>query len=152
MIAKRCLSVFVLLAVFFAYSTVDLQAASPQAPNAPHAVSSQDLHQAVKTADVQANADRKAVQDYFSRAGIAATIQRVGMTQEQVSSRVAMLSDTELQSLNRQIMAMDLQKETAGLSGGAIAAIVIAAVAGGVALSLLYYYLWRDTIDSWDDY
>lgn len=110
---KRCLSVFVLLAVFFAYTTLDLQAAALQTPTAPHAVSSQDLHQAVQVSDLQAGANRKAVQEFFARPGIAAQIQRVGIAPEGISSRVAMLSDSELLRLNQQIMTMDLQKETA---------------------------------------
>lgn len=146
---KRCLSVFVLLAVFFTYTTLDLQAAALQTPVAPHAVSSQDLHQAVQTSALQTNANRKTVQEFLARPGVVAQIQRVGMTPEQVSSRVAMLNDSELLRLNQQIMAMDLQKETAGLSSGAIVAIVLAGVAG---LALIIWLEVRaiDDMNSWN--
>jgi hypothetical protein len=138
---RRCLSVFVLLAVFFAYTTMDLQAAALQAPNTPHAVSSQDLHRAVQASDVQATANRKAVQDFFARPGVAAQIQHLGVAPDRISSSVAMLSDSEVLHLNQQLMAIDLQKETAGLSKGAIVAIVL----GGVAvLAIICYLAYRD--------
>jgi hypothetical protein len=142
---KRCLSVLVLIAVFFTYTTMDLRAAALQTPDTPHAVSSQDLHKAVQASDLQATANRKAVQNFFARPEVSAQIQRVGIAPDRISSSVALLSDSEVLRLNQQIMAMDLQKETTGLGAGAIVAIVL----GGVALLILIcYLLYRDAEDN----
>ncbi len=129
-----CITVF---AVFFMYSTQDLQAADQAQASRVHAVSQADLHQAVQVSHTQASDARKAVHDFLARPEVTTQIQRFGVTPERLMTRVSMLSDSDVLQLEKQIMNADLQKETAGLSGAAIALIVI----GGVAAMVLILYL-----------
>jgi hypothetical protein len=133
MLGKRILSVFVLVTVFCMYTTSDLQAAAIQTPTTSHAVSSQELHQAVQISNQQTNVNRASVQDFLARPEVKKQIQSMGIKPETLTARVATLSPSDLQHLNNQIMAAGLQKETSGLGKGAI----IAIVAGGVALIVL---------------
>jgi hypothetical protein len=147
MLAKRILSVVVLVAMFSMYTTNDLQAAAIQTSTSSHAVSSQELHQAVQASNQQTKANRKSVQDFFARPEVNAQIKRIGVSPEKLASSVSMLSESDLQSLNQQIMSMDQQKATAGLSKGAIWAIVL----GGSALLAIVIWLNYRAVDEIND-
>jgi hypothetical protein len=129
---RRGVSAFLLVAVFFAYSAVDLRAAG-------HTVSSKELSQAVQNSSQQIAAERKSVNDFFARPEVQAQIKKMGI--EKLNT--ALLSDSEIQQLNKQIMSSDLQSQTSGLSKGAIWAIVL----GGVALIAIITWLEVRAID-----
>lgn len=144
---RSILSIITMIAFFLLCSTQDLQAAAAadQAQMArTHAVSQSDLHQAVQASQQQANAALKSVQDFLARPEVKAQIQRVGIAPDKLTAQVAMLSNSDLLRLQKQIMGADLQRETAGLSGAAIALIVIGGVA---ALVLLLYVLYKASED-----
>jgi hypothetical protein len=144
MIVRRGLAALVLVSVFFAYSTIDLQAADK------HVVSQEQLHQAVLYSDHQISLERKAVQDFIDRPEVQAQFKAMRLSPEKL--KAAMLSDKEIQTIHQQIMTWDAQKNTAGLSKGAIVAIVL----GGVAILALVIYLAvravDETVDDYDYY
>jgi hypothetical protein len=134
---RSLLAAVTVFAVFFMYSTTDLVAAEQAQASRAHAVSRADLHQAVQDSHTQASNARKAVHDFLTRPEVTTQIQRFGVAPERLMTQVTMLSDSDVLQLQKQIMNTDLQKETAGLSGAAIALIVI----GGVAAMVLILYL-----------
>jgi TRAP-type uncharacterized transport system fused permease subunit len=137
MYAKRILSVFLLLTVFFVYATYDLQAAAIQTPTISHVVTSQELHQAVQDSNQKANEARRAVQDFLNRPEVQTQLQRVGIGSEKVMASVAMLRDAEVLVLQQQIMKADLQNATAGglTKGGKIMTVIgLAIVGAGVVM------------------
>lgn len=97
----------------------------------------------VEASNQRTNATRESVQEFFTRSEIRAQIQRFGFAPDRISSHVAMLSDAELNQLNQQLMAMNVQKGAAGLSKGAIWAIVL----GGIALIAIVTWLEVRAID-----
>jgi hypothetical protein len=152
MFAKRILSVFVLMAVFFVYTTYDLQAAAIETPTLSHAVSTQELHQAVQASDQKANEARKAVQDFLTRSDVVAQISRVGLNPGEVAARVQMLNDADVMFLQQQIMKEDLQSATAaGLTkGGKIMTVigVVLLAAGLIAVATHWdYEFWEGSGD-----
>jgi hypothetical protein len=140
---RGILSIITVIAVFFMYSTQDLRAAAAnnQAQTArTHAVSHSDLHQAVQASQQQANQARKSVQDFLARSEVRTQIQRLGIAPEKLMTQVAMLSDSDILHLQKQVMSADLQKQTSGLGAAAIVLIVIGGVA---AMVLILYILYR---------
>ena len=114
-----------------------------------HSVTRTELHVAVQTFHGQTVAARKSVNDFLARPDVRTQIRRVGLAPDRVMSRVAMLSDEEILRLQQQVMTADLQKTPAGLSSGAIIAIVAVAVGGSLLLLWLLvqeaesaYYLY----------
>ena len=137
---RAVLSVITVFAVLFMVSSQDLCAAEAenQARAAGmHAISTSALHQTVQTSQRQAAEARKSVQAYLSRDDVRSQIQRLGLAPEKLMAQVSMLGDDDLARLQKQIMGADMQKETAGLSGAAIALIVI----GGVALLAILIWI-----------
>ena len=141
---RGILSVVTVISVLFMSSFQDLCAADAmnqvQAART-HAISSAALHQTVQLSHQQASEARKSVQAFLSRDEVRTQIQRLGLAPEKLMTQVSMLSDNDLARLQKQIMSVDLQKETAGLSGAAIALIVIAGVAG---LAILIWLAARE--------
>ena len=114
----------------FAVSTQDLRAASAILPSPGEklrALGTTELHAAVLASSAEAVAARKSVQDFLARSEVRDQIERMGFEPALVASRAALLSDSELLRLNRQVMAADQQVRTAGLPGWAITFIVISA-------------------------
>jgi len=136
-------SLFTLIVFLSATTTRDLRAAdaSRSCQTGGHAVSRAELHQTVRTAHEQADRARKAVQDFLSRQDVKDLIHGIGMSPDQVSARAALLSDAEMLRLYQQTMSVALQEETAGLSKGAIWAIVIIGI---IATILINWALWPD--------
>jgi hypothetical protein len=154
MCVKRILSVFVLLAIFFAYTTYDLQAAAIQTPTVSHAISSQELHQAVQASDQKANEARKAVRDFLTRPDLAAQISSVGLRPGEIAARIQMLNDAEVLLIQQQIMKENLQAETAaGLTrAGKVMTIVGIALAAAGAIAVFANWdtpLWEGSVESY---
>lgn len=152
MLAKRILSIFVLSAVFFVYTTYDLQAAVIETPTVSHAISTQELHQAVQASDQKANEARKVIQDFLTRSDIAAQISSVGLNPGEIATRVQMLNDAEILLIQQQIMKEDLQTATAaGLTKGGKVMTVIGLVllaAGLIAVATHWDYdFWKGSGD-----
>jgi hypothetical protein len=92
---------------------------------------------------------RELVNQLMARPDVQKQLRRVGVAPAQMAASVARLSDEEVLRLQQQVMAAELQGAPAGLSTGAIIAIVCAGVGGLILLTWLliesteddlYYY------------
>ena len=142
MTLRGLVSIVALAALVFATSMQDLCAAVPmeQASTAPtkmaafHSTTPAELHQAAHSSYKQGREARKSVEEFLARPEVRSQIRHFGIAPEKLTSQVAKLSEADVLRLSDQIMAADLQKAPAGLSGAAIALIIIAAVAGTAIL------------------
>ena len=67
------------------------------------------------------------MQDFLARSEVRTQIERIGFEPANISSRVALLNDSEILRLQSQVMAADQQIRTAGMPGWAIALIAVGA-------------------------
>jgi hypothetical protein len=110
-------------------------------------LSSSKMHKAVQDTRVQASDARRAMDQLLQTAPIQTQIRRVGMSPDVIRAKVAALDDVEIVRLQAQVMPKGLQQNTAGLSSGAIVAIVVAGVAGIV---IFYWILLREVDEAYD--
>src|SRR5512139_1086864 len=132
------------VAFFLAVSTQDLRAATAADPaygGKLHVVAKAELHDAALASSAEAAAARQSVKDFLARSQVQRQIERMGFEPAAISSRVALLNDSEILRLQSQAMAADEQIRTAGMKASTIALIIIAAVVG-VALII---YLNKDS-------
>lgn len=122
--------------LFFVTTTQDLRSADSVATdqakfsaNHPfHTVSRTELHQSIQDSQKQVFESRKWIQDFLARPNMKAEIQHAWGSLEKVKSQVALLSDEEVLNLNRQMMRVDLQKETVGGAGRVIIGLILLAL------------------------
>ena len=100
----------------------------PSKPASTHSVTTAELHRAVQISHEQAAAVRDSLQAFLARPDVKSQMSRIGIGSEKVAAQVARLSDAELGGVQQQLMAADLQLTPAGISRGAIVAIVVGAV------------------------
>lgn len=93
----------------------------------PRTLSGADLHRTVQARQTQVADAHATMQALLGRADVKDQIRKVGLSPQDVSVRVARLSDTEILRLEAQLMQIQSRGETAGLSGGAIAGIIVGA-------------------------
>jgi hypothetical protein len=76
------------------------------------------------------------VKDFLERSDVRTKIERMGFEPAAVSSRVALLNDSEILRLQSQVMAADQQSRTAGVPvwGWVIICILIAIGVVGIAI------------------
>jgi hypothetical protein len=130
------------IAFLLMISTQDLRAAEAVNPGSGerlHVVAKAELHGAVVASSAEAAAARQSVKDFLARSQVQSQIERMGFEPAAVSSRVALLNDSEILRLQSQVMAADEQIRTAGMPGWAIG-IIIGGVAFGVLLGLLILF------------
>lgn len=153
---KRIVAMVTLVCFMMVFTVPSVRAAVPEgqdhgrsvATAVTHTVTPAQLHQAVRVSHEQAVAARDSVAGFLARPDVRTQLRRVGLAPERVASRVAALNDEEILRLQHQIMAADLQNSPAGLSTGAIIAIVAVSVGGALLLlwilvheeDLYYYY------------
>jgi hypothetical protein len=126
------------IAFFLMVSIQDLSAAPVNAGPAEkiHVVAGAELHDAVLASSAEAAAARKYVQGFLARSEVGTQIERMGFDLASISSRVALLNDSELLRLQSQMMTVDQQIRTAGIPGWAIALIAVGAAVGTVIIIL----------------
>jgi hypothetical protein len=133
---RSCLSLLTMTVLLFATTTQGLRAADSVAADGArsgadqpfHTVSTTELHQLIQDSHKRVFESRKWIQDFLGRPDIKAGIQHAGFNLQKVKSQVALLSDEEILNLNRQMMSLDLQKETAGGAGGVIIGLILLAL------------------------
>jgi len=116
----------------------DVRAATAAGP--AHSVTRTALHQAVQSSHTQAVEARTLVNQFMARPEVQKQLKRIGVAPDRLMAKVATLSDDEIARLQQQVMAADLQAAPAGLSSGAIVAIVLVSVGAAVAILLIAYY------------
>jgi len=106
------------IAFFLVISTQDLraiEAVNPVSKDNLHVVAKAELHGAVVASSAEAAKARESVQDLLSRSEVQTQIERMGFSTADVSSRVSLLSDSEILRLQSQMMAAEQQAKTAGV-------------------------------------
>ena len=119
------------IALLLAISTQDLRAATAAnigSEGRIHVVAKSELHDAVLASAAEAENARQCVRDFLARSEVRTQIERMGFGPAVVSSRVALLSDSELLRLQSQVMSSDQQIRTAGMPGWAIVIITVGVV------------------------
>ena len=118
------------IAFLLMISTQDLRAAEATNPGSGerlHVVAKAELHGAVVASSAEVATARQSVQDFLARSEVRTQIERIGFEPADVSSRVALLSDSEILRLQSQVMSADQQIRTAGMPGWAIVVIAVGA-------------------------
>jgi hypothetical protein len=138
-------AMFTLVCFAMVYTTQDARAAVPSDHSMPRA----SLHDTVKASHQRAVDARQAVSQILTRPDVKAGLLQIGLTPEKLDKRIAQLSDQEIASLQQQLMPEGQQVKPAGLSTGAIVAIVCAGVAGMV---ILLWISMSAVDDVYDDY
>ena len=93
-----------------------------------HAVPATELHKLIQDSQKQVSESRKNVQEFLTRPDIKAEINHAGGNPEKVKFQVSLLSDEEVINLNRQVMDLDLQKETAGGAARTLLGLILLAL------------------------
>ena len=135
---RRPVAAATVCAFVFTFSAQTLCAADT------HSVTSAQLHQAVQASHARAVTARKAMDDLLARPDVQSQMLHVGLAPSKVRAQVAMLGDTEIVRLHQQMMTANQQQAPAGLSSGAIVAIVAVSVGG---LIVLYWLAWHTVND-----
>jgi hypothetical protein len=133
---RSCLALLTMMTLLFATTTQGLQAADsvaaaqdkPGANHLSHAVTGTELHQIIQASQKQAFESRERIQNFLARPDIKAEIRHAGSNLEEINSKVALLSDEEILSLNQQMMSLELQKKTSGGAGKMIIGIILLAL------------------------
>ena len=139
---RRAVAVVTLVLFVFTFSMQNVALASDV-----HGASAAQLHQAVQTSHARVAEARKAMDGLLARTDVQNQIRRVGVAPDKLRARVAMLTDTEILKLHDQVMTPGMQQRSAGLSQGAIIAIVAAGVGGAILLSLVLTSVISDAYD-----
>ena len=129
------------VAFFLAVSTQDLRAATAADPaygDKLHVVAKAELHDAIVASSAEAAAARQSVKDFLARSQVQSQIERMGFEPAAISSRVALLNDSEILRLQSQVMAADQQSRPAGLPAWGWIAIGIGIAIGIVGLVIGY--------------
>jgi hypothetical protein len=134
------------IALFLMISTQELRAATAANPGSEdgiHVVAKAELHGAVVASSAEAAKARKSVQDFLARSEVQAQLERLGFEPADVSSRVGLLSDTEILRLQSQVMVAEQQIRTAGVPvwGWIIIGILVAI---GVAAIIIAHEMITD--------
>ena len=155
MTIRGFISIVAVAALVFATSLQDLRAAGPAVNEKPdlagvaafRSTTSVELHQVVQESHRRGLEARRSVEGFLARPEVRNQIRNLGISSETLAARVALLSEADVLRLNDRIMASDLQNAPAGLSSGAIVAIVLIAVAGGI---LLLWLLIEEADEDWN--
>jgi len=140
---RTWMSMLTLIVFVAAAFTQDLRAADAvgQIRADVHLVSGPDLHKSVQAAESGAREVRAGMRAFLARTEVSSQIRRMGLNPDRVAAQLAALSDAEVLRLHQQTMNAELQGEAAGLSKGAIWAIVLAGIAATILLNVL---LWPE--------
>jgi hypothetical protein len=128
------------IAFLLMISTQDLRAAevpNPASAEKLHVLAKTELHSAVVASSAEAAKARKSVQGFLARSEVRTQIERMGFEPVAVSSRVALLSDSEILRIQSQVMSADQQIRTAGMKSSTIALIIVGAAVGVVLIIVL---------------
>jgi hypothetical protein len=96
--------------------------------NSPHAVPATELHKTIQDFQKQVLESRNNIQEVLTRPDIKNEINHAGGNPGKVAFQVSLLSDEEVINLSRQIMDLDLQKETAGGALGKLVGLILFAL------------------------
>jgi hypothetical protein len=96
--------------------------------NSSHAVPAPELHEMIQDFQKQVLESRKNIQEFLARPDIKTEINHAGGNPGKVIFQVSLLSDEEVINLSRQIMDIDLQKETVGGALGKIIGLILFAL------------------------
>jgi len=149
MTIRRVAAMVTLISFVLVFPARDVCAATADGRGPVHSVSRTALHQSVQSSHARAVEARALVNQFMARSDVQKQLKRVGVAPAQMTARVATLSDDEVLRLQQHVMAAELQSAPAGLSTGAIIAIVCAGVGGLILLTWLliesaeedgYYY------------
>jgi hypothetical protein len=127
------------IAFLLMISTQDLRAAEAANPGSGerlHVVAKAELHGAVVASSAEAAAARQSVKDFLARAEVRTQLERIGFEPAAVSSRVALLNDSEILRLQSQVMAADQQVRTAGVPPWGWIVIIVLIAIGIVGLAI----------------
>jgi len=140
---KTRLSLLTLIVFLAAAFTQDLRAADAvrQVRTDLHLVSGPELHKTVQAAESRAREARAGMRALLDRTEVSSQIRRMGLNPDRLAAQLAALSDAEVLRLHQQTMNAELQGEAAGLSKGAIWAIVLAGIAATILINVL---LWPE--------
>jgi hypothetical protein len=129
------------IAFLLMISTQDLRAAEAANPGSGerlHVVAKAELHGAAVASSAETATARQSVQDFLARSEVRTQIERMGFEPAAVSSRVALLNDSEILRLQSQVMAADQQARTAGVPVWGWIIICVAIAIGIVGLAIGY--------------
>jgi hypothetical protein len=149
MTIRRVAAIVTLISFVLVFPARDVCAATADGKAPVHSVSRTALHQSVQSSHARVAGARELVNQLMARPDVQKQLRRVGVAPAQMAASVARLSDEEVLRLQQQVMAAELQGAPAGLSTGAIIAIVCAGVGGLILLTWLliesteddlYYY------------
>ena len=107
-------------------------------------VSSAQMHQAIRASQSRVASARVSLDQLLQAPRVQQQLRSAGLAPDAVRARVARLSDAEIVRLEAQVMPDGLQSATAGLSSGAIVAIVIAGV---VTIAACLYVIYKAAED-----
>jgi hypothetical protein len=140
---KTWLSMLTLIVFVGTAFTHDLRAADAggQSQTEVRLVSGLDLHKSVQAAESRAREARAGMRAFLARTEVSSQIRRMGLSPDRLAAQLATLSDAEILRLHQQTMNAKLQGEAAGLSKGAIWAIVLAGIAATILINVL---LWPE--------
>ena len=133
---RRLTATFTLVCFAMVYTTQEARAAAASDHSMPRA----SLHDAVRASHQRSVDSRRAVNEVLASSDVKAELLRLGLTPEKLTKRIAQLSDQEIAALHRQLMPEGQQVKPAGLSTGAIVAIICASVGG--ALLMIWAIVW----------
>jgi hypothetical protein len=137
MTMRRVAAVVTLISFVLVFPARDVCAATAGGQGPVHSVSRTALHQSVQSSHARVAEARALVNQFMARPDVQKQLKRVGVPPAQMTARVAALSDEEIVRLQQHVMAADLQSAPAGLSTGAILAIVFAGIGGLILLTWL---------------
>jgi hypothetical protein len=100
----------------------------------PHVIGNVELHKYLQNSQREAMESRQQIMNMLDRQGMKAEIQKAGSSLSKIKTQLALLSDEEALLLNKQLMNLDLQGETAGGAGGVIVGLIL------FALSIYFLY------------
>jgi glucose-6-phosphate isomerase len=149
MTIRRVAAMVTLISFVMVFPARDVCAATTDGQGPGHSVSRTALHQSVQSSHVRVTEARALVNQFMARPDVQKQLRRAGIAPARMAATVAALSDEEIVRLQQHVMTADLQGAPAGLSTGAILAIVFAGIGGSI---LLLWLLIEAEEDLYDDY
>jgi len=149
MAVRRMAAILTLISFVFVFPARDVCAATADGRGPVHSVSRTTLHQSVQSSHARVMEARALVGQFMARPDVQKQLKRAGIAPAKMAATVAALSDEEIVRLQKHVMTADLQSAPAGLSTGAILAIVFAGIGASI---LLIWLLIEAEEDIYDDY
>ena len=114
-----CLSCVVLIAVLWtgilSAAPVTGNPESKQQASSVHVTAPNRLHQAVQAHSTNVAEARRHLTQFLNQPKVRSQVERIGIQPAQLQDRVGVLGDSEILSLQQQIMPLEEQLRTAGI-------------------------------------